>query len=98
MNTLLIALANVLPIASSSSDGYLLALLLAGPVGGGVVYWMIYRYYRNTDKTHHFEAETRVEARPATGSDSKVNSIRGTRRREIPGRNDTEHRARVRRF
>ena len=46
-----------------SDDGGL-ALLLLGPAGGAGLYWMLYRYYRNTDKSHAFERETEVKAKP----------------------------------
>ena len=32
------------------SDDASLAILLMGPAGGAGLYWMLYRYYRNTDK------------------------------------------------
>jgi len=37
------------------SDNSSLALLLLGPGGGIGLYWALYRYYRNTDKSHAFE-------------------------------------------
>ena len=51
-----------------SDDGGL-ALLLLGPAGGAGLYWMLYRYYRNTDKSHAFERETEIKAQPVTGAD-----------------------------
>ena len=81
-----------------SDDGGL-ALLLLGPAGGAGLYWMLYRYYRNTDKSHAFERETEVDARPVTGADRdrKVDEVKGTRETEIRGNNVGEYRRRVER-
>ena len=48
------------------SDDGSLWLLAAGPAGGTALYWFLYRYYRNTDKSHDFEHETAVVAKPVT--------------------------------
>ena len=77
------------------SDDSGLWLLAAGPAGATALYWMLYRYYRNTDKSHAFEHETEVEAQPVTGSDSKIDDVHGTRRSEINGNNVGEYRTRV---
>ena len=80
------------------SDGGL-ALLLLGPAGGAGLYWSLYRYYRNTDKSHAFERETKIEARPIRGADRdrKVDEIKGTRESRIKGDNVREFRKRVQR-
>ena len=78
------------------SDNSALWLLL-GPAGATGFYWALYRYYRNTDKSHAFERETRVEAQPVTGSDRKVDTIIGTREPRIRGDNVHDYRQRVRR-
>ncbi len=80
-----------------SDDGGLW-LLAAGPVGATALYWALYRFYRNTDKSHGFERETKVEAQPITGSDSKVDRIEGTQRTRIEGDNVAAYRARVQRI
>jgi len=80
------------------SDENSLALLALGPAGAVGLYWALYRYYRNTDKSHAFERETRIEAKPVTGSDSKVGTNNGTRDRRIKGDNVREYRRRVGRF
>jgi hypothetical protein len=72
-----------------------LALLALGPAGGVGLYWFLYRYYRNTDKSHAFEHETKVVAKPVTGSDHKVDTNNGTRERRINGDNLGEYRRRV---
>lgn len=81
-----------------SDDGSLF-LLAAGPVGATALYWALYRYYRNTDKSHAFERETKVEAKPVTGADAdaKVDEIKGTQRTRIDGDNVAAYRTRVQR-
>ena len=79
-----------------SDDGGLW-LLLAGPAGATALYWALYRYYRNTDKSHAFERETKVDAKPVTGSDHKVDEVKGTQRTRIEGDNVGAYRQRVQR-
>jgi len=79
-----------------SDDGGLWLLAL-GPAGAGALYWAIYRYYRNTDKSHAFERETTVDAKPVTGSESKVGEVKGTRASRISGDNVKAFRQRVKR-
>lgn len=80
-----------------SDDGGLW-LLAMGPAGATGLYWYLYRYYRNTDKSHAFERETAVEAKPVTGSEQKVNEVKGTQATRIPGDNMREYRKRVKRI
>ena len=80
------------------SDDSGLWLLAAGPAGAAALYWALYRYYRNTDKSHDFEHETEVQAKPVTGSDNKVDEVRGTQRRRIDGDNIDDYRQRVKRI
>lgn len=77
------------------SDDNSLAMLLLGPASSVGLYWALYRYYRNTDKSHAFERETKVDARPVTGSDEKVGTNNGTRETRIKGDNVREYRKRV---
>lgn len=79
-----------------SEDGALWLLAL-GPAGAVGLYWMLYRYYRNTDKSHAFERETRIEAQPVTGNDAKVDEVKGTRATRIGGDNLRAHRQRAKR-
>ncbi len=79
-----------------SDDGGLW-LLAIGPAGATALYWALYRYYRNTDKSHAFERETKVDAKPVTGSQEKVDTVTGTRQTRIDGDNVTDYRARVQR-
>lgn len=75
-------------------------LLLLGPAGATGLYWTLYRYYRNTDKSHDFEHETAVVAKPVTGADQdrKVDEVTGTRETRIRGDNVGEYRQRVQRI
>ena len=76
-----------------------LFLLALGPASAAGLYWMLYRYYRNTDKSHAFERETEIVAQPVTGmeADRKVNEVRGTQETQIRGNNVGDYRRRVKR-
>ena len=78
------------------SDGGL-GILLLGPGGAGGLYWMLYRYYRNTDKSFNFEHAASVVAKPVVGEDAKVGEVKGTSELHIKGNNVRSYRARVRR-
>jgi hypothetical protein len=80
------------------SDDSSLWLLLLGPAGATGLYWGLYRYYRNTDKSHAFERETKVVAKPVTGYDNKIDEIKGTRETRIRGDNVGDFRKRVQRI
>lgn len=80
-------------------DGEAILFLLAlGPASAVGFYWAMYRHYRNTDKSHAFEHETKVEVLALAGheDDHKVDAVRGTRATRIEGDNVAEHRRRVR--
>jgi hypothetical protein len=77
-----------------SDDGGL-GLLLLGPAGATGLYWFLYRYYRNTDKSHGFERETAVVAKPVTGSEEKVGEVKGTQETRISDDNVHDYRERV---
>ncbi|KAF1716857.1 hypothetical protein CSC74_08250 [Pseudoxanthomonas yeongjuensis] len=79
-----------------SDDGGLWLLAL-GPAGAAGLYWALYRYYRNTDKSHAFERETAVEAQPVTGTDEKIGENNGTQKTSIDGDNVAAYRQRVER-
>ena len=55
------------------------------------------RFDASCDKSHAFERETIVEAKPVTGSDEKVDEIKGTQETRIPGDNVRAYRQRVQR-
>ena len=80
------------------SDDGSLALLLIGPAGAAGLYWALYRYYRNTDKSHAFERESKVDAKPVSGSDQKIGTNNGTTDSRITGDNVGEYRTRVQRM
>jgi hypothetical protein len=80
------------------SDESELALLLAGPAGAVGLYWALYRYYRNTDKSHAFERESKVDAKPVAGSDRQVGTNNGTTNSSIEGNNVHDYRRRVERM
>jgi hypothetical protein len=82
-----------------SDDGGL-GLLLLGPTGAAGLYWMLYRYYRNTDKSHAFERETLVDAKAVTGAehDHKIDEVKGTRETRIRGDNVAAYRERGQRI
>jgi hypothetical protein len=80
-----------------NNDGALW-LLAAGPAGAAGLYWLLYRYYRNTDKSHAFERETAVDAKPVTGSQTQVGEVTGTQQTRIDGNNVGEYRKRVQRM
>ena len=79
------------------SDNGGLWLLAMGPAGATGLYWYLYRYYRNTDKSHGFELETAVEAKPVTGADQKVDEVKGTQQTRIDSDNVNDYRKRVQR-
>lgn len=79
---------------SDDSGMWLLAL---GPTGAAALYWAIYRYYRNTDKSHAFERETDIQAKPVTGTDHQIDTVTGTQRTRINGDNVSAYRQRVER-
>ncbi|HWJ67641.1 MAG TPA: hypothetical protein VNT31_13275 [Nocardioides sp.] len=80
-----------------AGDDAPLWLLAAGPAGAVGTYWLIYRYYRNTDKSHEFERDTIIEAQPVQGGEEKVGHISKTRDSNIDGDNSNQHRRRVQR-
>lgn len=87
----------ILAAETFESDGSLWLLAL-GPAGAVGLYWMLYRFYRNTDKSHAYEHETLIEAQPVRGAEQKVDEIRGTRESGIRGNNVKRFRDRVQRL
>lgn len=84
-------------VLATDGDGWLL-LLAAGPASAFATYWAIYRYYRNTDKSHEFERDTIIHAQPVQGSEEKVDHISRTRDKDIDGDNSDKYRQRVQRI
>jgi hypothetical protein len=85
-------------LVAASDDGGPTWLLILGPAGAGGLYFWLWSFYRNTGKSHSFERETRIDAKPVTGHETKVDEIKGTKRSSIEGGNHTNHRQRVQRF
>jgi hypothetical protein len=88
----------ILDIAVMAGDSGPFWLLAAGPAGAGATYWALYRYYRNTDKSHAYERDTLITAQPVQGSEEKVDHISRTRDSDIDGDNSSDFRARVQRL
>jgi hypothetical protein len=88
-------IAQVVVMAGDSAPGWILA---AGPAGGAATYWALYRYYRNTDKSHAYERDTLIAAQPVQGHQEKVDHISRTRDSDIDGDNSSSHRQRVQRL
>lgn len=85
-------------IVMASDDDGLLWLLAAGPAGAVATYWSIYRYYRNTDKSHAYERDTIIDAQPVRGGEEKIDHISRTRDKDIDGDNSGKYRDRVQRI
>ena len=81
-----------------AGDNDLAWLLAAGPAGAVGTYYAIYRYYRNTDKSHAFERDTIIDAQPVQGGEEKFDHISRTRDSDIDGDNSKKFRARVQRL
>ena len=85
-------------VAVMAGDNAPVWILAAGPAGAIGTYWAIYRYYRNTDKSHAYERDTLIDAQPVQGSEEKVDHISRTRDSDIDGDNSAKHRERVQRI
>lgn len=81
-----------------SSDDSPVWLLAAGPAGAVATYWALFRYYRNTDKSHAYERDTIIDAQPVQGGREKIDHISKTRQSGIDGDNSGDHRRRVQRL
>lgn len=86
---------DVVVMAGDSAPVWILA---AGPAGAAATYWALYRYYRNTDKSHAYERDTLIQAQQVTGGQEKVDHISRTRDSDIDGDNSSRHRQRVQRL
>ena len=91
--------ATVTLLADSDSGAGSIAIpFLAGPAVFLGVYLGIYRYYRNTDKRHHFERETEVKVGNRETGDRKIGENNRQQSRRMRGRNSTDHLQRVHRI
>ena len=91
-------IADVVQVAVMAGDGVPGWILAAGPAGAAGTYWLLYRYYRNTDKSHAYERDTLIAAQPVQGGQEKVDHISRTRDSDIDGDNSSKHRQRVQRL
>ena len=85
-------------IVMASGDSAPIWILAAGPAGAAATDWALYRYYRNTDKSHAYERDTIIDAQPVQGDQEKVDHISRTRDSDIDGDNSAKHRERVQRI
>ena len=92
---MILEITEVVTMASDTVPAWILA---AGPAGAVATYWALYRYYRNTDKSHSYERDTLIAAQPVQGSEEKVDHISRTRDSDIDGDNSRKHRQRVQRL
>ena len=92
---MILEITQVVTMASDTVPAWILA---AGPAGAVATYWALYRYYRNTDKSHAYERDTIIDAQPVQGDQEKVDHISRTRDSDIDGDNSAKHRERVQRI
>jgi hypothetical protein len=92
---MILEITQVVTMASDTVPAWILA---AGPAGAVATYWALYRYYRNTDKSHAYERDTLIAAQPVQGSEEKIDHISRTRDSDIDGDNSRKHRQRVQRL
>ena len=91
-------IAELTQVVVMASDGVPAWILAAGPAGGAATYWALFRYYRTTDKSHAYERDTLIAAKPVQGSQEKIDHISRTRDSDIDGDNSSKHRERVNRL
>lgn len=86
--TALATTASDLVIAASDSDdgsGFGFLFLLAGPV----FYGLMFLRYRNSDKRHRHESETKASMHDVRASDQLSGSLKGVKHRRMKGANNT---------
>jgi hypothetical protein len=82
--TMLPLLAMLDANSEEGGGGAALLLLLAGPI----YFIIIYARYRNTDKRHHHELETKAAIEDVQASDVFIEHRKRMRNAQINGRND----------
>lgn len=80
-------LETVVQASSDSDDGGKLGLLFL--LAGFVFYGAMYIRYRNTDKRHHYETETKAEMRHLQQADVFAHSMKRLRNSRMNGANNT---------
>jgi len=83
---------------SGEEQDWIYMLLAAGPTGAALFYWYMYRFCRNTDKSHGFERETAIDAEEVECTDYKIGENNRTRQHNIKGENSKSFRDRVQRY
>lgn len=83
---------------SDDADGYILALLFAGPAAGVWFFKQTHKKYRNFDETHGFEQETTSYVQNMKKTDNFTRAIKKTDKEFTVGRNSDNHRIRVKEF
>lgn len=63
---------------------------LLGFTPGFIYYWLVVRHYRNMDKRHIYERETRAEMTNLSKKDHLVKRMRGLENSQMIGRNDLD--------
>ena len=80
-------LETVIQASSDSDDGGKIGLLFL--LAGFLFYGAMYVRYRNTDKRHHYETETRAAMRNMQQADAFAESLRRLRNSKMSGANNT---------
>lgn len=80
--------ADLVLATSSDEDGSSFGLLFL--LSGVVFYVLVWLRYRNVDKRHHHERETRAEMHDLRSDDRLVGSVKGVSNRRMTGANNTE--------
>lgn len=89
-----VAAPGVVPAASEAEDISQLLWLL-GPIGGVGFFMMVYLRYRNTNKRHAYERETKSDVLDMRTYDQRVSSVKGVRNSSIAGANHGSPRSRL---
>lgn len=80
-------LETVIQASSDSDDGGKLGLLFL--LAGFLFYGAMYLRYRNVDKRHRYETETKAEMRNLQHADAFAQSLRRLRNSRMNGANNT---------
>jgi hypothetical protein len=86
----MLALLNIISLISlfDSSDEGSIAVVLVFLLTGPIYYAIIYMRYRNTDKRHSHETETKAAIENVETADTFVEHRKRLKNGEIHGRND----------
>ena len=90
LDTILSASDFILASSSNEDIGGGLVVLVLAWTPGFIFYSIIYRKYRNQDKRHNYEFETKIAVRNATSQDEKYDTVRRTKNKTVPGKNNLD--------